>query len=183
MQVNKKQLAEVIGYSERALTDWQKEGMPMLYDAARGASNIYDTAQVIQWMIRRELDKFQLESPRDRLDRIRADREELALAKDLESVAPLHLIEAQWRDHILAARTELLTLPDILASEIHALYHLDIDADLIRARIEAALQKLEHYDADDDIESLDDSDDGEGGPENDDDSSAGMGASAADEDH
>lgn len=183
MQVNKKQLAEIIGYSERALTDWQKEGMPMLYDAARGASNAYDTAQVIQWMVRRELDKFQLESPRDRLDRIRADREELALAKDLESVAPLHLIEAQWRDHILASRTELLTLPDILASEIHALYHVDIDSDLIRARIEASLEKLEHYDADDDIESFDGPDDGESGPEDDEGGGEGVGASAADEDH
>jgi phage terminase Nu1 subunit (DNA packaging protein) len=151
--VNKRELSEILGTSERSLTEWQKQGLPVLLNAGRGAENQYDTAQVIAWVIARELSRVQAESPKDRLDRIRGDREELALAKDLGEVAPAVMFEQTWADHILAARTELLALPDILASELHALYGVDVDGDLIKARVEGALAKLESYDvADDDPE-------------------------------
>jgi len=41
--VNKKELAEIIGISERSLTEWQKEGLPVAsYADNRGQANEYD---------------------------------------------------------------------------------------------------------------------------------------------
>jgi phage terminase Nu1 subunit (DNA packaging protein) len=47
--VNKRELSEILGASEAALTEWQRIGMPMLLDADRGHSNSYDTEAVIRW--------------------------------------------------------------------------------------------------------------------------------------
>ena len=55
-----------------------------------------------------------------------------------------------WGDHILAARTEFLTLPDALATELAAITGADIDPDTIAAHINRALEKLANYGAEDD---------------------------------
>jgi len=57
--VNKKELSEIFGISERTLTDWQKEeSFPIENDAVRGASNAYDTAKVLRFLLDRQQKKF-----------------------------------------------------------------------------------------------------------------------------
>ena len=56
MHVNKRQLADVIGHSERQISHWQKtEALPVLQVGGRGQSHTYDTVAVIQWVINREI--------------------------------------------------------------------------------------------------------------------------------
>lgn len=148
--VNKRELAAVFGISERTLTEYQKAGLPMEYNADRGASNHYDTEKVHAWLLEQAMRKIMRESPKDRLDRVKADEIELRLAERLEQVAPADQFERAWADHIAAARIELLTMPDIVVSEIHALHGIAVDRDLIAAHVEAALAKLTSYDIDDD---------------------------------
>ncbi|MBP4049009.1 terminase small subunit [Chromobacterium violaceum] len=148
MQVNKRTLSDILGISERSLTEWQKAGLPIEIEGGRGSENLYDTAAVVKWMVRREVTKAVAETPRNRLDSIRADREELALARDLDEVAPAALYEEAWKNHIMAARTELLALPETVASSLAALYDVDVDPTLIQQPIEAALSKLESFDVD-----------------------------------
>jgi len=85
--VNKAELAELLQISERSLTEWQKEGMP-IHQAAevRGQENSYDVAAVVRWWIQRDLAKAQVRSPRDRLDEVRAERESLLLRKDRDEL-------------------------------------------------------------------------------------------------
>lgn len=146
--VNKRELSDTFDISERTLTEYQKAGMPMVFNAGRGASNEYDTAQVHTWLLDRALSKVMSETPKDRLDRVKADKIELEIARELGQVAPAAEFERAWSDHIQAARIELLTMPDILASEITALYGISIDPDIIRVRVEGALDKLTSFDAD-----------------------------------
>lgn len=147
LKVNKRGLAEIIGVSERSLTEWQGQGMPIEVSAGRGSSNQYDTATVINWMIERARAGSAKETARDRLDRIKADREELALARELgELVVAEELIQG-FEAMITAAKVEFLnTLPDNLASELSARYGVEIDDQLIREPIEAILRKLSEYD-------------------------------------
>lgn len=148
MQVSKSQLCEIVGRDERTLSRWQKSGMPVLgIGLGRGNENEYNTVAVIEWLVQMAQQRGEKETARDRLDRIKADREELALARELgELVVAEELIQG-FEAMITAAKVEFLnTLPDNLASELSARYGVEIDDQLIREPIEAILRKLSEYD-------------------------------------
>ena len=98
--VSKADLSEIVGRDERTLTRWQNDGMPVIeFGLGRGNENQYDTEAVIQWLMHQASLNGKKESSRDRLDRVRANREELALAKDLgEVVIAADLVE-HFRSH------------------------------------------------------------------------------------
>lgn len=54
MHVNKKELSSIFGVSERTLTQWQKQGLPVEKQGGRGQSNTYETVDVIKWYNARE---------------------------------------------------------------------------------------------------------------------------------
>lgn len=152
MRVTKAQLCEIVGRDERTISRWQNSGMPVLeVGLGRGNENEYDTQAVIEWLIQIAQQRGEKESVRDRLDRIKGDREELALAKDLEEVVIAADLIDRFEAMITAAKVELLnTLPDNLASELSARYGVEVDDQLIREPIEAILRKMADYDPDDD---------------------------------
>jgi phage terminase Nu1 subunit (DNA packaging protein) len=160
MRVTKAQLSEIVGRDERTLSRWQKTGMPMLETGlGRGNENEYDTQAVIEWLVQIAQQRGEKESVRDRLDRIKGDREELALAKDLEEVVFAADLLERFEAAITAAKVELLnTFPENLASVLSARYGIDVDDQLIREPLEAILIELSNYDPDDDDPSDGDSD-------------------------
>jgi terminase small subunit / prophage DNA-packing protein len=163
--VNKRELAETIGVSERTFTEWQRDAtFPIEASGGRGAENAYDTAKVIQWMIDREVSRRAGEKPRDRLDRVKADMVELELAERLGQLAPAAMFERAWADHIVAAKVELMTMGHRLVADIHSLHGVAVDSDLILSRVEEACTKLEKYDVDLDPDQSEDplDDDGDG---------------------
>lgn len=152
LRVTKAQLSEIVGRDERTLSRWQKTGMPMLETGlGRGNENEYDTQAVIEWLVQIAQQRGEKESVRDRLDRIKGDREELALAKDLEEVVFAADLLERFEAAITAAKVELLnTFPENLASVLSARYGIDVDDQLIREPLEAILTELSNYDPDDD---------------------------------
>ncbi|ALI04594.1 DNA packaging protein [Pseudomonas sp. FW306-02-F02-AA] len=149
--VSKADLSEIVGRDERTLSRWQNDGMPVIeFGLGRGNENQYDTEAVIQWLMHQASLNGKKESSRDRLDRVRANREELALAKDLgEVVIAADLVE-RFEAMITSAKVELLnTLPDALATELSARYGVEVDEQLIRDPIESILRRLSDYDKDD----------------------------------
>ena len=52
MRVNKKILAKKLGRSERCLTTWQRDGLPVLEHGRRGQQNVYDLGAVVAWIKR-----------------------------------------------------------------------------------------------------------------------------------
>lgn len=166
--VTKLELSEIVGRDERTLSRWQKDGMPVIeFGVGRGNENQYDTQLVIDWLMRQAALNGKKESTRDRLDRIRGDREELALAKDLGEVVIEADLVQRFEAVITAAKIELLnTLPDELAETLSARYGVQIDDQLIRQPIESILRRLSAYDEDDDLAGdSDEPDDAEGSGE------------------
>lgn len=149
--VSKADLSDIVGRDERTLTRWQNDGMPVLeFGLGRGNENQYDTQAVIEWLMHQAALNGKKESSRDRLDRVRANREELALAKELGEVVIASELVERFEAMITSAKVELLnTFPDALASELSARYGLDVDDQLIREPIEAILRRLSEYDDDD----------------------------------
>ncbi|AKA25495.1 terminase small subunit [Pseudomonas chlororaphis] len=167
--VSKGELGEIVGRDERTLSRWQKEGMPVIeFGVGRGNENQYDTQAVIEWLMRQAALNGKKESTRDRLDRLRGDREELALAKDLGEVVIEAEIVERFEAVITAAKIELLnTFPDELAATLSAQYGVQVDDQLIREPIESILRRLSAYDEDDDLAGDPDEPDDEEGLEED----------------
>lgn len=147
-QVSKAELSELIGRDERTISRWQASGMPVLeVGKGRGGENIYDTQAVFAWLMQRASLNGKKESARDRLDRVRADREELALAKELGEVVIAADLVDRYEAMIQAAKTELLnTFPENLASDLSARYGMEVDDQLIREPLDAILTGLANYD-------------------------------------
>lgn len=159
-RVTKAQLSEIVGRDERTISRWQNMGMPVFQiGLGRGNENEYDTQAVIEWLVQLAQQRGEKESVRDRLDRIKGDREELALAKDLEEVVFAADLLERFEAAITAAKVELLnTFPENLASVLSARYGIEVDDQLIREPLEAILIELSNYDPDDDDPSDGDSD-------------------------
>ena len=145
MIVNKKQLSDIVGISERSLTDWQKEGLPIQYEGERGEANQYDTTQVIAWMIAREIAKQVTETQKDRLARLQGDKLVLDIAREKRILIPVDQIEPTWLTMVSSARAHLLAAPDKLAHLLEATEGIDAKRDLLAETFEEFLRKLSTY--------------------------------------
>lgn len=152
LKVTKAQLSEIVGRDERTLSRWQNDGMPVEeIGLGRGNENQYDTEAVIAWLVQVASLNGKKESVRDRLDRIKGDREELALAKDLDEVVVLSDFMSRFESMINTAKVELLnTYTQNIASDLSARYGIDVEIQLIRDPLERILLELANYDPDDD---------------------------------
>ena len=141
--VNKAQLSAIIGKSERTLTEYQKEpGFPIKVNAGRGGSNQYDTEEVIEWLIQRAVGGERKESSLEKLNRVRAQREELGLARDIGELIPA----AETREVLIrvatAIRSTLVAGNSKLKAELDTLYDVEIDITLLHEHSRDILSHL-----------------------------------------
>ncbi len=131
MLVNKKQLAEVFGISERSFTEYQRDpSFPIRVNAGRGRSNEYDTADVYEWLQSRTADKTR-ESAKERLDRLRGDREELNLAKDAGELIPADELSQMLTDVVIAIRNTQMHGNGKLKKRIDRAHQIDLDIEIL----------------------------------------------------
>ena len=98
MDVNKRTLGEIFAVSERTLTEWQREGLPIKATAGRrGQANLYDTAEVHRWLIARAVGPQTTEGGAP----LRLDVERARLAHHQANIARIEE-EARLRDLIPA---------------------------------------------------------------------------------
>jgi hypothetical protein len=144
MIANKQQLADIHGVSERTLTEWANGGMPTISvgGIGRGYQNQYDTAATIEWRLQRAVSGYQIESAKERKDRLEGDRIELQLAKEAGLLVAVEEIEPLWASAILAAKSELLEGVYRLKSELDALFGIAVDVALLEDHFHQALAKL-----------------------------------------
>lgn len=142
MIANKNQLADIMGVSERTLTEWQEAGMPIEMVGGRGLENQYDTAKVVEWRLQRALNGATVESAREERDRMEAKLLELRIAKEAGLLVSIDDVQPAWEAAILAARSDLLSLPARLKAAIDARYQIDIDPQMLDDEVYQALAKL-----------------------------------------
>lgn len=142
MIVNKNQLADIMGVSERTLTEWQDADMPIEVVGGRGLENQYDTAKVVGWRLQRALGGATVESAREERDRMEAKLLELRIAKEADLLVSIDDVKPAWEAAILAARSDLLSLPARLKASIDARYQIDVDLQMLDDEVYQALAKL-----------------------------------------
>lgn len=145
--VNKRDLSDIIGVSERTLTDWQHDGLPVQYSGERGESNQYDTEQVISWMIARSVGKVLSETQKDRLARLQGDKVEIEIAEKMAKLIPVEQIGPAWESMVSSARSFLRAEPDRLAHLLEVTEGVDAKRDLIAEIFDEFLRKLSEYES------------------------------------
>jgi phage terminase Nu1 subunit (DNA packaging protein) len=131
MLVNKKQLAEVFGVSERSFSEYQKDPtFPIKEEGGRGRSNTYDTAQVFEWLKSRAEGQGK-ETAKERLDRLRGDQAELAIAKEIGELVPAEDVARELDDVVSAIRSSQMFGNTKLKKELDTVYSLDIDIEIL----------------------------------------------------
>lgn len=157
--VNKAELADYFEVSERTLTNWQDDGMPILSVGDRGESNAYNVRACINWWIAREVGKHGEETPRDRLARVQADRIEMEIAEKRRELIPAAEIGQQWASVVIASRQAMLVIPQNIAPLLVGMDDPDPIRELLQDAIEEALARLAE---DDQPDALPNPDDGDG---------------------
>lgn len=142
MIVNKRELADIFGVSERTLTEYQKGGMPVAESGERGQANRYLTEDVHRWLLDRALRGAQNETTKERLERIKGDREELAYANDIGELVPAAEVEKTLSSLAVSIRNTILQGANKLKTELDALYGIDTDIDLLNEHNRAVLTQL-----------------------------------------
>lgn len=131
MRVNKKQLAEIFGISERSFTEYQKDpSFPIVESGGRGSSNVYDTAQVFDWLKSRAEGQGQ-ETAKERLDRLRGDQAELAIAKEIGELVPAELVEQELTDIAAAIRSAQMFGNTKLKKDLDVKYAIDLEIEIL----------------------------------------------------
>lgn len=115
--VNKSRLSKILGKSQFTLTEWQKDGMPIAKTADRkGQSNTYDTAAVIEWMIRRASDtSTAMERAKLRLTEAEAEMAELKVKEKKEELIPLDRMKHLMSGVFASCRARVLSIPSRIA--------------------------------------------------------------------
>jgi phage terminase Nu1 subunit (DNA packaging protein) len=125
MIVNKNQLAEIVGVTSRTLTEWQKEGLP--FAPKRGRENGYNTAEVIEWIVAKEVSKklvlsdgqaIDADYERARKDREMADRIAMENRVRRGELMEIEQVKKGWIDILSTVKSRILSLPSRSASKV-----------------------------------------------------------------
>jgi phage terminase Nu1 subunit (DNA packaging protein) len=155
MIVTKSELAEILGVSERTLSTWQQEGLPIENQQHQG--NTYHTVKVIDWLKQHHANRLtesngeilDLEAEKARLTKAQADAAELKLAEQKRQLLDANEVQAVWENNIMACRAKLLSLPSKIAPVVANETSTPIIESTIRDALYEALDELSRSEFDD----------------------------------
>lgn len=152
--VNKSQLAEIVGKTQQTLTTWQKNGLPIFAEGRNGQSHQYETADVIQWMINREIGKLTVsddgrvhdyEAERARLTHHQANKTALEESVLKGKLIPAEVVEQVQGDMVSAFRARILSIPTKAAHAVLGLDDMNEAQDTLKQFLYEALNELADY--------------------------------------
>lgn len=144
--VGQERVADAFGVAPKTIVEWQEEGFPVAVRGSRGVPSEYDLPACVQWLIDREVRKVSgPESARDRLWRLQADREAIALAKDQGRLVAIDEVEPKWTAACIAAREHLLRARRTLAAKLDGITERRQREDVINEVHEAFLRRLAEW--------------------------------------
>lgn len=153
MIVNKRQLADIMGCTEETLSQWTKQGMPVLLQRLGKAGNQYETAAVISWReARNQSDSppTDYETERTRKVKIEADILAFEKAKLEGKLIPAETVELAWTRMAVEFRAKMLSIPTKCAPLVSGLSFIEVETVLTDA-INDALSALANNDLADSI--------------------------------
>ena len=116
--IGQERVADMLGVAPKTIVEWQEQGFPIALRGSRGVPSEYESVECIAWVLEREVRKVQDESPRDRLDRLKADGQEMLNAKLRGTLVPIDELEPKLEAMAITAREWLDSLAGGLATRL-----------------------------------------------------------------
>jgi len=109
-------LADMLGISRETVQAWIDEGLPIA-ERSPGppVPHRFDSASVIAWLRERDRLRLHIETPRDRLDRLRGDKVLMEINEKAAQLVRIEDIEPVWAAAVSSAREFLRNQPERLA--------------------------------------------------------------------
>lgn len=144
----------MFGVAPKTIVEWQEQGLPIAVRGSPGIPSEYESQACINWLLDRELRKVQVESPNDRLARLKGDEIEMNNAERRGLLVSAEQLEPKLTAAIVAARELLLEAAPRLAREVQG-KPVQAAADLLLESFTAFLERISswrHVSVDDDEE-------------------------------
>jgi hypothetical protein len=116
--IGQERIADLFGVAPKTIVEWQEQGFPVARRGARRIPNEYESVDCMAWLVERELAKIRNESPVDRLNRLKADGQEMLNAKLRSSLVPIEQLEPKLDAMVSTARDWLQSLDRGLVSRL-----------------------------------------------------------------
>jgi phage terminase Nu1 subunit (DNA packaging protein) len=155
--VNQQEAAFLLAVDCRTIQTWSKRStdpLPVARHGARGQPNEYNPAMLVQWYVRNELDKLNINDG-ELLD-LNTERAKLAKLQARKIELDLEVIEGRMVDTeqagaalekvIMACRSRLLAMPSKIAPQVFGTRTLPGTAEAIREGVYDALTELSQMD-------------------------------------
>lgn len=124
-QVNRQELAGILGCSLPTITSKVQRGMPFLQKGCRGKEWLFDTADVLEWEKAQAISNMigDISAVNDeelRRRKLAAETVivEIEAAKKRGEVAPLDDMERAWRDTLLEVKARFRQMPSRVAGQL-----------------------------------------------------------------
>lgn len=108
-QVNRQQLAVLMGVAVDTVTHWAKEGMPVEVSGGRGKESQYDAVKCLDWQ-RQRIGKNAKEAAQTRAITRQAELNELKLAQQRKELIPMEDVVKAGQVQVMAWRGKVLGL-------------------------------------------------------------------------
>ena len=139
-RLNQQQAAYILGVTSRSLRDWP--------DAPRNDDGTYDAAPLVVWWLERDgkhgamRNSSEFDNQRERLAAAQAEKVETENRLRRAELADMSEVAAAWQDHIIAAKSKLLSMPAKLGPQLVNCADAGTIAGRIRSEIYSALVEL-----------------------------------------
>ena len=154
--VNQTQLCEILGKTAKTLNAWVDAGMPVLRRGGHGSPNEYETADVIAWMIQREIGKlavhddgqvYNFEAEKARLTHEQAEKVAMENMVRRGQLLEADRVAALWATIITNAKQRFLAIPSKVAPLVLGAKTAPEIQERIEAQINEVLSELSSADA------------------------------------
>lgn len=145
MIVNKRQLSDILGNTEETLTQWQKQGMPILLSRRGAAGNQYETKDVLAWIdAQRQSDEPVTDYNAERTRKVKIEADILALDKAQKQgkLIAADIVEESWIRLVCAFKAKMLAIPTKCApAVVSATTFIEVE-EILKVVIYDALSEL-----------------------------------------
>ena len=136
MLVNQTQLADILDHSTRSIARWIKHGMPVRPDG------LYDTAEIIYWLIARKRESDDKTSPHVRLETAKAGLAEHELKERRASMVTRETVSELTGEVFAIVRDRCKVIPGNVAGLIAVETDAGSIERLLTKEIDDALQSI-----------------------------------------
>ncbi|MGL4675257.1 MAG: terminase small subunit [Wohlfahrtiimonas sp.] len=153
MILTTEQFADFIGVTTKTVNKWITYGMPVLRKGGQGRGNesAIESISAIDWVIEQKIAKTTGGTPKDQLDKKRAELIEIQIQKESDNLVEADFVEQLYGGLLTQLRIEMQFVGDEITMMIKNEFNIDVKRDDIQNKIVEALQRVYEKSTDEEL--------------------------------